>query len=65
MAVNLSDIIIVSNSHFASSIINLSKATSLLKAITNLLKAYISHYFLKDRVESLRDDNLNKSESNF
>ena len=65
MTVSSLDTIIVSNSHFVSSITNSSKATSLSKAITNLLKARASHYFLKDRVESLRDDNLNKSESNF
>ena len=59
------DIIIISNNYFVLSITDSLKAISLLKAIINLLKARILYYFLKDRVEFLRDDNLNKSESNF
>ena len=65
IAVNSSDIIIVSNSYLASPITDSPKATPLSKAITNLSKARASHYFLKDRVESLRDNNLNESESDF
>ena len=59
MTVSSSDAIIVSNSHFTSPI------TNLLKAITNLPKARVSHNLLKDRIESLRDDNSNKSGSKF
>ena len=59
MAASSSDAIIVSDSHLASPITNLPKV------ITDLSKARASHNLLKDRVESLRDDNSNKSESKF
>ena len=65
MAVSSLNTIIVSNSYLVSPITDLSKATPLLKAIIDLSKARASHYLLKDRVEPLRDDNSNKSESNF
>ena len=58
-SVNSLDAIIVSNSYLTSSI------TNLLKAITNLSKARVSHNPLKDRIEPLRNDNLNESESKF
>ena len=44
--------IVVSNSH-------------LITSITITLKARISYYFFIDRVESLRNDNLDKSELDF